>query len=328
MPVRDAAGTLALAIRSVLRSRAVQLELVVVDHGSQDGSSALLAWWAERDARVRLLCADPAAALAEVLERGRRACAAPFIARMDADDVMHPDRLAADVAHLRSRPTLAAVASLVKVIPKGRTTAGWRAYAAWQNAVRTAEEHAREVWVEQPLCHPATTFRQAALDAVGGYRAAACPEDYDLFLRLIPAGHQVEKRAAVHHAWRQHALSSSRWPRDAFARAKARALVEHLRARTRPVVIAGAGKEGGRMARALRDLEVSPVAFLDVAERRIGRMRHGVVVLPSTSLPALRCTWPDVLVVGAVGTSGSRGVVRAQFEAAGFTEGQDCVVVA
>lgn len=305
----------------------MRFEVVAVDHASRDGTAKLLSRFAARDARVRVEQVSDARTLAEALEHGRRSCAAPLVARMDADDVMHPLRLAADLAWLQARPHLAAVACQVKLIPRGRTTAGWRAYVAWQNAVHDSAAHAREVWVEQPLCHPATTFRRVALDAVGGYRDAVCPEDYDLFMRLLLSGQAVEKRPAVHHAWRQHARSSTRWGRDAFALRKAQAMVDHLGARDRPIVIAGAGKEGGRMGRALRAEGVAPAAYLDIAARRIGRTRHGALVRPASDLPLLLRELPDVLVVAAVGTSGSRGVVRGQLRAAGLVEGENCVVV-
>lgn len=322
--MRDAAHTVAKALRSVLHSRDVALEVICVDHESRDATTVIVERLA-RDQRVRVVDGAGAPDVAAALERGRALCRAPFIARMDADDIMHPDRLAADLAWLRGRPALAAVASRSKLIPRGRTTAGLRAYVAWQNACLTVEEHAREIWIEQPVCQPATTFRASTLSEIGGYRSGPFPEDYQLFLRLAVAGRAIEKRSAVHHAWRQHGASSSRFSRDALASIKAHALAERFQLAARPVFIAGAGKEGGRIARALFSRGVSPAGFLDVAERRIGRVRHGVTVLDARELPSL-CG--HAFVIAAIGTSGARGVVRAQLAAAGFVEGVDCVVVA
>lgn len=328
MPARDAARTLPVALRSVLRSRAVALEVVAVDHGSVDGTGAILRRFAARDDRVRVLEAPAAVALPDALELGRAACRAPLIARMDADDVMHPDRLAAHMARLAARADLAAVASRVKLIPRNRTTAGLRAYVAWQNAALSVDDHARDVWIEQPLCQPATTFRADVLHDVGGWRSSEAPEDYDLYLRLVVAGHGIEKLPAVHHAWRQHESSTSRYSRDAFAARKARALVERFRVHERALVVAGAGKEGGRIGRALLAVGARPRAFVDVATRRIGRVRHGAEIVDTARLPELVRAWPDVFVVAAVGTSGARGVVRGQLAAAGLVEGETFVCVA
>jgi glycosyltransferase involved in cell wall biosynthesis len=326
MPVRDAAVTVGRALRSVLRSRSVELEVVCVDHGSRDATPQILRHLG-RDARVRIVDGSSATDVAGALEMGRALCAGPFIARMDADDVMHPARLAADCAWLQDQPSLAAVACRTKLIPKGRSTAGLRAYVAWQNACLSQGEHARDIWIEQPVCQPATTFRAQALADLGGYHSGPFPEDYELFLRLAVAGAGIEKRPAVQHAWRQHAATSSRFDRDVLAVLKARALVARFQLKERDVYIAGAGKEGGRIARALMASGKAPAAFLDIATRRIGRVRHGVAVLDARELPSLRAR-AGAFIIAAIGTSGARGVVRAQLADAGFVETVDCVVVA
>ena len=324
LPARDAEKTVATALRSVLRSRGVALEVVVVNHGSADATASIIKRLA--DGRVRVIDVDGAVPLATALNRGIAACASPLVARMDADDVMHPDRLRADVDWLSTHNDTSAVACRIKLIPRG-DHGSLAMYVAWQNATMTAADHAREIWVEQPVCQPATTFRRAALEGVP-YRAGDFPEDYDLFLRLLAGGARIEKRPAVHHAWRRHAATTTRWSRDVLAALKARALVQRFQLANRRVVVAGAGKEGGRIARALIDAGAPPSAFLDVAARRIGRTRHGVRVLDARELPSLRAAPGGCFVVAAVGTSGARGVVRAQLAGAGCVEGEDCVVVA
>lgn len=325
LPVRDHARTVAVALRSVLRSRAVSFEVVCVDHRSRDDSSAVLRRFAPR---VRIVDGASAVSLSHALELGRAVCRAPLIARMDADDVMHPDRLRADVDALRAQPSLAAIACRARVVPKFKARPGLRSYVAWQNACISAADHAREIWIEQPLLQPATTFRAAALAQVGGWRHVDGPEDYDLFLRFALARLDVAKRTEVHHAWRQHDATSTRFDRDSIARLKARALIERFALDdARDVVIAGAGKEGARIARALATFGVRARAFLDVSPKRIGRVRHGVPVLDARELAGLRAN-PRTFVVAAIGTSGARGVVRAQLASAGYLELDDCVVVA
>src|SRR5690349_17482280 len=92
MPLRNAAGTLGVALRSVLRSRgAVDLEVIAVDHASTDDTRTRLARFAQRDPRVVVVDAAAALDVAGVLEVGRALCRGAYIARFDADDVMHPD---------------------------------------------------------------------------------------------------------------------------------------------------------------------------------------------------------------------------------------------
>jgi hypothetical protein len=241
---------------------------------------------------------------------------------MDADDVMHPLRLQEDVALLRST-TAAAVTSRVKVLPHRSTL--MRGYVGWQNAVVSASDHQREAWIEQPFCNPATTYRRRALDAVGGWRARAWPEDYDLFLRFVRAGFDVIKRPLVRHAWRQHLGQITRTvqatqTRDALAACKAHHLVPCFDLTKKRVVVVGAGKEGRRISRALRAEGVVVAAFVDVDPKKIGKTVHGVLV--GSSIEGAD------FVVGAVGTSGARGAVRGFVAGEGFVEGEDFVVVA
>jgi hypothetical protein len=314
----------------VLRSRGVRFEVVALDHASDDDSAAILHRLA--DARVRIVPMAASLPLALALEQGRALCRAPLVARMDADDVMHPDRLACDVAWLRARDDVDAVASCVKLLPKHNAKSGMRTYVAWQNASRTAADHARDIWIEQPVCQPATTVRTRSLDVIGGYRAGPFPEDYDLFLRMVCAGQRIEKRADVHHGWREHDAMSTKThannSRDAFAVRKAQALVQRFHVDERPVIVAGAGKEGGRIGRALRGCGVKLHAFVDVNPARIGRVRHDAPVLHVSELGALRSACVDAFCIGAVGASGARAIVRASLVDAGFHEGEDAVVVA
>jgi hypothetical protein len=321
IPVRDVpARWWSRALTSTLRSRGVRLRVVVVDHASKEPVIV-------DDPRVHVLRVDASLRFAEAMAAGLAACTAPFVARMDGDDVMHPERLRLQLQALVDDDALGAVGSRVKVLPK--TTTAMRGYVAWQNAAVSAFEHTRELWIEQPLCHPSTTFRRRALLDVGGYFHVDGPEDYDLYLRLFRGGWRLAKLPHVHHGWRQHAQQVTRTRRthtlDKIAALKARHLVDHFGLRDRDVIVAGAGKEGRRISRGLREHGVAVAAFVDVDPKKIGRLVHGAPVQPTSWLG----TRPvGAFVIGAVGTSGARNVVRAFFADAGVVEGADGVVVA
>ena len=167
---------------------------------------------------------------------------------------------------------------------------------------------------------------------MGGYRSGAFAEDYDLFLRLIDAGFDLETRPVVRHGWRVHDQMSTRtdprYSRDAHAGLKAESLVRRHGVSARPIIILGAGKEGRRIARALQARAVTVSAFVDVSPRVVGRNRRGAPVHDARELPALHRAMPDAFAIGAVGTSGARVVVRGALVEAGFVEGVDAAVVA
>src|SRR6185436_6231982 len=91
MPVRNAAGTLPVALESVRCQTFPDWELLAVDDGSTDETATILASAALTDTRIRVFC-QPAFGIAQALQRGWAAARGEFIARLDADDWSPPER--------------------------------------------------------------------------------------------------------------------------------------------------------------------------------------------------------------------------------------------
>ena len=122
-----------------------------------------------------------------------------------------------------------------------------------------------------------TTFRRAALEALGGYRSVPFPEDYDLFLRLVDAGYGLAKVPVLGLRWRHRArrltFTDPRCSPDALRLCKATHLAHLLAREPRPLYVWGAGRDGRRFARRLveRDGKLDAAAFRDAIG--IGRKR-------------------------------------------------------
>ncbi|HYG67266.1 MAG TPA: glycosyltransferase family 2 protein, partial [Anaeromyxobacteraceae bacterium] len=255
LPARDAARTVHAAIVSILRQTERDLRLVVVDDGSRDATAEVVARLAERDRRVHLI-RGPGEGIALALNRGLAACDAELVARMDADDVAHPDRLARQRAALEAQPTLAAVGSRVGLFPRRILRPGMIRYAAWLNGLVRPELVRRDLLVESPLVHPAATLRRRALEAVDGWRVGDFPEDYDLWLRLAERGHALTNHPDRLLRWRDSPRRLTRTDaRYAIARhmaLKANFLTrDPVVSRRRAVALWGAGETGRAFADAL-----------------------------------------------------------------------------
>lgn len=92
LSVRDAEPYLRACLASIFAQTVTDWELIAVDDGSHDQSRSMLR--SVRDDRVRLLPDGGSRGLAVRLNQLVRAARAPYFVRMDADDIMHPERLA------------------------------------------------------------------------------------------------------------------------------------------------------------------------------------------------------------------------------------------
>lgn len=174
MPVHNALPYLDAAVESILRQSFEDFEFVILDDASTDGSTERLRQWASRDARIRLLEEKQNLGPARSSERVARAACAPIVARMDADDISYPQRLADQLEVLDRHPGVGVVGGLFDIIgPDGGIVRG------------------PELWrLRQPASIPPfgngpLTYRSEVFDRVGGYRQE-CEfwEDNDLILRM------------------------------------------------------------------------------------------------------------------------------------------------
>jgi glycosyltransferase involved in cell wall biosynthesis len=177
MPVFDSERFVAEAIESVLAQSFGDFELIVIDDGSRDRSRQVVSRFARRDLRVRLLVNERNLGVGETLNRGWREAQAPYIARLDADDVALPDRLSKQVSFLDGHPEVAAVGgALIRIGETGARGANVT-FPLSDRGIRTT------LGKRSCIAHSAALIRREALERIGGYRLNEA-EDLDLWLRL------------------------------------------------------------------------------------------------------------------------------------------------
>jgi hypothetical protein len=327
MPCRDAAATVAEAVRSIRAQDRADWELLLVDDGSRDGSADVAEGAAEHDPRVRVLRRPPRGIVA-ALNEGVETARGSWIARLDADDLCTPDRLRQQMDWVAGHPELSLVGGLVEAFPADALTDGMRHYLAWLNAVVTPGDVDRDLLVESPFAHPSVTFRRDAVRAAGGYREGPFPEDYDLWLRLHGAGHRLGKVPSVVVHWRDGpgrlTRTDPRYAPGAFRDLKARHLATTFLAGRDACQVWGAGPDGRRWRRALAGVGIRVARFFDIDPRKVGRvLGGGAPVLHWREVPA----WRGCPLLVAVGTKGARAQVREALCGLGLVETADFVCV-
>lgn len=205
MAVHNGLAFISDAVESILRQSLTDLEFIVVDDGSSDGTGDWLRQRAQSDARLVVL-RQSNQGLTKSLNRAIGRASGALIARMDGDDIALPNRFAVQKDYLDANPDVVMVGSEVMLITDDGISLGPRRHAQDHCEIR------RRLLVGDggALTHPAVMIRKSALDAVGGYdEEFVTAQDLDLFLRLSEFG-RVANLDATLLLWRQHPSSVNR----------------------------------------------------------------------------------------------------------------------
>lgn len=291
LPVRSGAATLPAALQSLREQDFGGLELVVVDDHSTDATPEILAA-ASFPFPHRVIRLAQHEGLVRALEVGIAASTGDLIARMDADDTCHRDRMRLQAAALRDDPTLGVISCCVEYGGCPDAQAGYARYVNWTNELLTHEAMALARFRESPLAHPTVMFRRRLLLDHGGYRCGPFPEDYELWLRWFAAGVRFRKLEQPLLRWNDPPGRLSRThenykPRHFFhmkAAYLARWLKEHNPFHP-DIVVVGAGRLTRRRVEALLPFGVRVSAWTELDPKKIGRRYHGAPVIAHQDLP-------------------------------------------
>lgn len=177
MSVYNGQPYLAQAIESMLKQTFRDFEFIIIDDNSTDGSQDVIRSF--KDPRIRFIQNEKNLGLAQSLNRGLDEARGNYIARMDADDISKPNRLALQFEYLESHPGVGILGTLTNYIHGGwmvkdyrpTTTGAIRAYMLFAN----------------PMVHPAVCMRKSLIEAHGlRYDTTySRSEDYDLWSRAL-----------------------------------------------------------------------------------------------------------------------------------------------
>jgi len=180
IPTYNRASAVCEAIGSVLDQTYGDLEVLVVDDGSTDGTAGIVAETFGPDPRVKVL-SRPNGGPAAARNHGIRQARGELIAFLDSDDLWEPDKLELQVAQLDAEPDVALSFTdrISQDAPGGRTR--FRE-TGFDGRTGIASLVAGNI----PISTPCVVVRRAVLESVGLFdETFTCAEDWDLWLRVL-----------------------------------------------------------------------------------------------------------------------------------------------
>jgi glycosyltransferase involved in cell wall biosynthesis len=226
MPVYNAKAYVADAIGTICAQTGVAFRFIIVDDGSTDGTTEICMSYARRDPRV-LVISRPNTGMTRAINEGMSRGGAPYVARMDADDLSFAHRLRVQSEYLDSHRGIVAIgAQAIRIDPDG-----WEIDCPMQpldhdeiEASLLDRKHSTH------MSHPTLMIRRDALERVGGYSEEfSIAQDRDLLLKLSEVGrlanlpdvllkYRVHAKSLSHAKMQQHREESERAVLNAYQR--------------------------------------------------------------------------------------------------------------
>ena len=325
LPYHNAAATINAAIESMLCQTFVDLELLLIDNASTDASRSIIEQYAQKDPRVRSI-EEPRIGIAFALNTGLLHARGELIARMDADDLSLPDRIAKQVAYMDAHPGIDVLGTRTIFRSTVEKNSGMRWFVEWQNGIISPEEHFAKRFIDAPLAHPTVMFRKSLIEKFGGYSSDPLPEDHELWLRWMDAGVRFAKLPEELLIWNDHVQRLSRnhanYSVHSFYRTKVKWLAKWLKRvlNGRPVIIAGTSTLCRERAALLENEGIRIEAFTDVRFREVPCYRF----IAHDQLPPKG----EAFIVSFISQRGTGDRIANYFTSIGLTEGGDFILAA
>lgn len=175
---------LSQSIESILTQSFKEFEFLIIDDGSNQETKSLIASYADRDERIKIITNEENLGVGKSLNIGITAAKGKYIARHDSDDISLPHRLEKLHSYMEEKTDIAICCSSVNNIDMGGNIVG-------QHKMST-DSHllVAELLLNCRICTPSIIIRKEVLQSVGGFPPIRNAEDYQLFLKLAEQGYK------------------------------------------------------------------------------------------------------------------------------------------
>lgn len=289
MPAKNADRYISTCIDSILNQSYLNWELIVIDDNSTDKTFEILTAYQKQDERINILN-NTGSGIIEALQLAFSNCNGNLITRMDADDIMTPDKLEKLSMALLQNGRGNVSIGLVKYFSENALGDGYKKYEIWLNSLTLKSSNYNDIYKECVIPSPCWMIHKEDLIKVGAFEGMY-PEDYDLCFRFRKSGIKVIGIPKVLHHWRDYSSRTSRtdnnYADNSFLNLKVYHLLKQDYDSEKQMILWGAGKKGKIIAQKLIENDVDFVWICD-NPKKIGHVIYGKKLeeIPKHNLPS------------------------------------------
>lgn len=272
-------------IQSVLEQTYQNWELILVNDLSSDHSPSIADSFAQKDDRIRVL-QNTDKGLINALRLAYKNSFGNYITRMDADDIMTPNRLELMIDQLKASGKGHVCVGKVKYFSDKKLGDGYLKYENWLNELTDKEANFSEIYRECSIPSPNFLILRDDFESIGGFDHDTYPEDYDLAFRMYEHHMKVCSVNEVTLQWRDHPTRSTRTQDQyqplTFIPLKVTCFLKIDRDYEKQLVLWGAGTKGKLIAKELINQGVD-FKWTTNNPKKIGKDIYNKILVDSTA---------------------------------------------
>lgn len=280
MPVRNGELYLAECLNSILNQSYSNWELWVINDHSSDTTFEIVKKFEQASSRINVLN-NNGKGIIDALRLAYSKTIGTYITRMDADDIMMPQKLESLVSILIQKGMGHVAVGCVQYFSETTLGQGYQRYATWLNELTIASENFSAIYKECSIPSPCWMVHRKDFETCGAFKPHTYPEDYDLAFRFRKQGLTVAGISTVLHRWRDYPIRASRtdpnYADNRFTAIKIKYFLEDDLIQDTELVVWGAGNKGKEIAKQFVALNV-PFTWITNNPNKVGRDIYQVIL--------------------------------------------------
>ena len=277
IPFKNTEDYLAECLDSITQQTYKNWEVWAVDDSSTDNSWDIASHYAANEPRINIV-RNSGNGIIHALREAYEECQGDLITRMDADDIMAPEKINTMVNLLLKHGEKHVAIGQVKYFSHRGISNGYARYEEWLNLLTEKGNNYSEIYKECVIPSPCWMVFKDDLDHCGAFKSDRYPEDYDLAFRFYENELKCIPCDKLLHHWRDYDSRTSRtsehYAANYFLEIKIHYYLKLEYNPKRQLVVWGAGNKGKTIAKNLIDRKLDFIWVCD-NPNKIGQDIYG-----------------------------------------------------